>query len=157
MPQLNRLPEANPNRKKQMTKTPNPRIPPTLKVHRPAKSHFFHATWVALTLYETVDSGFPARAIWGVLFLHAVALAVRAMLKPQILELTGTKLIIYGDFFRSKTVDVSDIERIEIEAGPFSYSKIILKDNKGRVKFDYYQVRNEEFDVLVKELNVPIE
>lgn len=140
-----------------MTSTPTPPIQPTLKVRRPIKSHVVHAGWIALTLYQTVDRGFPARMIWGLLLLHAIALAIRVILKPQVLELTGTKLTIYSDFFRSQTVDITDIERVEIEAGPFSHSKIVLKGNKGRVKFDYYQVRNEEFDALTKALNVPIE
>lgn len=139
-----------------MTTTPNPPIQPTLKVRRPITSHVFHAAWIALTLYQTIDSGFPARMIWGLLFLYAVALAVRAVLKPQVLELTGTKLTIYGDFFRSKTVDITDIDRIEIEAGPFSNSKVVLKGNKRHVKFNYYRVRNNDFDALLKELNVPV-
>lgn len=140
-----------------MDKTPsNPPIQPNLKVRRPARSYFFQTALIALTLYKTFDSGFPAQVIWGMWFLLALYWMVKVLLKPQYIELTGTKLTVYDNFFRSKTVDITDIERIEIEAGPFSRSKIILKDNKGRVKFDYYQVRNEEFDALMKELNVPI-
>lgn len=139
-----------------MTIVPNPPPPSTLKVRRTTKSHFFHALWTTLTFYQALNSGLPARAIWGTLFVLAVAMIVKVMLKPHCMKLTGTQLTVHRDYFSSITIDITDIDRIEIEAGPFSHSKFVLKENKGHVKFDYYQVRNKEFDALVKAVGVSV-
>lgn len=130
--------------------------PNNLKVRRPGGYFFLVIAQTVLMLGLAVKNEFPARAIWGGLFVLGVALTIRALLKPQYMELSGTKLTIYGHYFRTKTIDIGDIERIEVEPGPFSHSKIVLKENKGYVKFDDYQVRNEEFAALVKALNVPV-
>lgn len=90
------------------------------------------------------------------LFILAVALMVRMVLKPNVMELKGTTLTVLCDFFSSINIDVSDIDRIEIKAGPLSSSRIVLKGDKRHMKFDYYKVRNADFDALTKSLKVPI-
>jgi len=129
---------------------------PAIRVRRPLITHIFHLAWTALTLYRTLDSRPPARFIWGILFVIAIALIVRVVLKPYYIELTGTCLTLHNDFFSTQTIDIADIERIEIQANPWSKSRIILKDNKGNVKFDYHQVRGKDFNALLKYLDVPV-
>ena len=136
--------------------TESPMHPP-LKVRRPINSHIFHLAWTGLTFYQAMNSGLPARWIWGMLFVIAVAHIIRVIVKPHYMELRGTTLTVYLDFFSSITVDIGDIDRIEIKAGPWSKSRIVLKDNKRHVKFDYYLVRNADFDALVKAMGVPVE
>ena len=127
-----------------------------IKVRRPLTSHIFHGLWILLTLYKTVDSQSPGKFIWGLLFIVSIALLVRVIFKGSYLEKDGSSLIINGDFFQTRTVQITDIERVEIEPGPFSDSRIILKDGKGRVKFNYHNVNSEDFNDLMRSINVPI-
>jgi hypothetical protein len=127
-----------------------------IKVRRPLTSHLFHLLWILLTLYKTIDSQSPGRYIWGLLFSIAVILLVRVIIKGSYLEKDGSNLIINEDFFRTRIVQIADIERVEIEAGPFSDSRIILRDDKGKIKFNYHNVNDDDFNALMKSLNVPV-
>ncbi len=131
-------------------------MPPTIKVRRPLHSYIIHLAWIALTLYQALNAGLPARDIWGMLFILGVALMVRMVLKPNVMELKGETLIVLCDFFGSINIHIGDIDRIEIKAGPLSSSRIVLKGDKRHVKFDYYKVRNADFDALKESLNVPV-
>jgi hypothetical protein len=108
------------------------------------------------TLYRTLDSGPPAKYVWGLLFASSIAILLRVILKRNYMELRESKLFVYGDLFHTQTTDISAIERIEIEPGPFSHSKIFLKEKKGIIRFNYSNVDDTEFKVLVKYLNVPL-
>ena len=109
-----------------------------------------------LALYKTLDSQSPGKYIWALLFLISIALIVRVTVKKSYLELVGSTLVINTDSFQTKSVEVADIERIEIKTGPFSDSNIILKDNKAPIKFNYFNVNDKDFNQLMKQLNVPI-
>jgi len=103
-----------------------------------------------------VDSQSPGKFIWGLLLIVSIALLVRVMINGSYLENDGSNLIINEDFFQTRTVQIAGIERVEIESGPFSDSRIILKDGKGRIKFNYHNVNSEDFNDLMRSLNVPI-
>ena len=50
------------------------------------------------------------------------------IVKRNYFEIVDNKLVINKDYFRTTTIELDKIERIDIEPGPFSSSKIILKD-----------------------------
>lgn len=64
--------------------------------------------------------------------------------------------IVRGSVTRNRKLQPFKLERIEIKAVPWSSSRIVVKGNKRHTKFDYYQVRKNDFDALLKELNVPL-
>lgn len=78
-------------------------------------------------------------------------------MKHSYLEKVGSTLTVNGDLFKTSTIDIADIEKIEVAAGPFSNSRIILKEKKGSVKFNYYNVNDGDFNELIKSLDVPVE
>jgi hypothetical protein len=94
-----------------------------IKVGRPVRSHIFHGLWMVFTLYSTLDSVPPAKYVWGLLFASSIALLLRVILKRNYMELRGSKLFVYGDFFNTQTTDISDIERIEIAPGPLAIQR----------------------------------
>jgi len=126
-----------------------------LKVRRPLTSHIFHGLWALFTLYRTVYSQSPGQVIWGLLFITSIALLVRVIVKGSYLEKDGSNLIINGDF-QTRSVPIADIERIQIKPGPFADSCIILKGDKGKIGFSYHNVNNNDFNALMRSLEVPI-
>lgn len=128
----------------------------TLTVRRSIITYIFYIVWIPLTFYAALNSGLPASRIWGILFIAAIVNLIFIILKPYYMTLAGGRLTIRLDLISSIAVDISDIERIEIKAVPWSSSRILLNGNERHVKFNYYRVRNNDFDALLKELNVPV-
>ncbi len=71
-------------------------------------------------------------------------------------EVIDNKLLINKDFFRTKVIDLDNIEKIIIEPSPFSSSKIALKD-KTTVKYQDNQVNDKELKEFMKQYNIPVE
>lgn len=95
-----------------------------IKVRRSLRSHVFHCLWTAFALYKTWDTQPPAKYFWGVFLAIALALIARVLTGKSYLELNGQKLTIYRDYFTSETIEVQDIDHLEIAESPFSSSKI---------------------------------
>jgi hypothetical protein len=127
-----------------------------IRVRRNTNSHVFHGLWVLYTFYRTWDSELPFTYFWGLSFAISIVLILRVLIKNNYLEIKDSRLTINGDFFNTQTTEISEIERIQIEAGPFGRSKIFLKDKKKIIKFNYRDVDNKEFKILLKHLGVPV-
>ncbi len=127
-----------------------------VKVRRRLSSLIFYAAWAAFTLYETLTSEPPAIFVWGLQLVIALALIVRGVSKKYYFELEGSRLTINRFFFRTRTIDVAAIAGIQIEQGFLSSSKIFLKDGNEVVRFNHDNAHFEDFNTLLRALNVPV-
>jgi hypothetical protein len=78
-------------------------------------------------------------------------------MKPYYFEIKGSKLIINRDLFYEDYVEITDIEKIELEEGPFSKSHIRLKDYKKGLDFNYFIVNDHDFIKFKKSLQLRVE
>ncbi|MGE0589691.1 MAG: hypothetical protein AB7O48_14030 [Cyclobacteriaceae bacterium] len=80
---------------------------------------------------------------------------ITMIVRKNYFEIIGDKLIINRDFFRTQTVDLTDIVKIDIEPRPFISSKIILK-NQSVIKYMDDQLDDNELRQLFGQLNIPV-
>lgn len=94
---------------------------------------------------------------WFFIGIGSLTILVRLILKPYYFEIKGTRLIINRDFFYEDYVELGDIEKFELEEGPFSKSRIKLKDYKMGLDFNYFLVNDKDFNRLRDSLQVKAE
>ena len=81
---------------------------------------------------------------------------INILIKRNYFEIRDDKLFINKDFFRTKTILLSNIERVKIESDPFTSSKIILKDNS-QIKYLDSQINDDELKELMRQFNILVE
>ena len=81
---------------------------------------------------------------------------IHMTLKRNYIEVDDKKLIINEGIFRTKTIDLEKIKKFEIEPGPFTASKIILKD-KTKIKYSDSQTDDKKLKELMGQYNIPVE
>jgi len=94
---------------------------------------------------------------WIFVGLGSLVILGRLILKPYYFEIRGTRLIINRDFFYEDHVEIEDIDKIELEEGPFSKSHIKLKDYKMGLDFNYFIVNDKDFNRLKESLQLRVE
>ena len=93
---------------------------------------------------------------WGILGIVLFASFLYTLIKPHYFEVKNSQLIINRDFFRTTVINLDDIQKIEIAAEPFTYSRIVLK-NQSKIKYMDSQVNDKDLKAFVKQFNIPIE
>ncbi len=71
-------------------------------------------------------------------------------------EVADNKLIINDGVFKTMTIDLDKIEKFDIEPGPFTASKIILKD-KTKIKYSDSQTDDKKLKEFMGQYNIPVE
>jgi hypothetical protein len=82
---------------------------------------------------------------------------VRLIIKPFYFEINEARLIINRDLFYQDHVEIADIEKIELEEGPFSKSHIRLKGYKMGLDFNYFVVNVKDFNKMTESLKLRVE
>jgi hypothetical protein len=77
-------------------------------------------------------------------------------LKRNYFEVADNKLIINEGIFRKKTIDLNEIDKVVMEPGPFTASKIILKD-KTKIKYSDTQTDDKKLKELMGQYKIPVE
>lgn len=128
-----------------------------LKVKRPITVYVFHGLWILWGVYKSINnhSSF-AQFSWILLTLLASISLWSLLRKRNYFELVDSKLIINKDYFQTQSIDIDKIEKIDIEPGPFKYSRIILRD-KTEIKFNDSYVDNKDLKEFMGRLSIPIE
>jgi hypothetical protein len=94
---------------------------------------------------------------WLFIGLGSLTVLVRLILKSYYFEIKGTRLIINRNFFHEDYVETEDIEKFELEEGPFSKSHIRLKDYKMGLDFNYLIINDKDFTRLNDSLQLKVE
>ncbi len=72
------------------------------------------------------------------------------------MEVVDNKLFIYENIFRTTTIDMEKIEKFDFEPGPFSTSKIILRD-KTKLAYSDSQAEFKKLKEFMGQFNIPVE
>jgi hypothetical protein len=124
---------------------------------RPFQTYLIHGLWIVLTFYySTTNSSEFGQWILRLMTVIGTVSLIHMIIKRNYFEVADGKLIINRDYFRNTTIDLDKIEKIDIEPGPFSSSKIILKD-KTTIKYLDNQVNDKELKELMEQFNIPVE
>ena len=124
---------------------------------RNIQTYLLYTLWIGLSCYSltTNTSAFGQRTLILVIFVSGLTL-LHMLVKRNYFEVINGRLIINRSFFQTKIIDLDSIEKVVIEAGPFSTSKIILKDKK-RIKYWHNEMNDKRCKELMGELNIPVE
>lgn len=121
-------------------------------VRRTFWSYLTYIVLLLLTLSKLLLSHTSMPLYWMVIGFGAIVILVRLIVKPYYFEIKGTKLIINRDLFYQYSIELDDIEKFEVNPGPFSKSYIKLKNFKLGYEFNYYVVNDNDFEELRKSL-----
>lgn len=124
---------------------------------RPIQAYLLHIPWIAMVFFwsTTTSSEIGRWLLWIGAAAGAVSLTYM-IVRRNYFEVTDNKLIIHDGVFRTTTIDLDKIEKFEIEPGPFSASKIILKD-KTTIEYSDSQTNNKKLKEFMERYNIPVE
>lgn len=126
-------------------------------IKRPIQGYLIQGLWVALLIFwSTTNSSVIGRWI----LLTGAAAGVISLtfmtLRRNYIEVIDNKLIINEGIFKTTTIDLDKIEKFDIEPGPFTASKIILRD-KTKIKYSDSQTNDKELREFMGQFNIPVE
>ena len=78
------------------------------------------------------------------------------IIRSNYFEIADNRLVINEGIFRKITIDLDKIEKFDIEPGPFTASKIILKD-KTKIKYSDSQTSDKKLKEFMGQYNIPVE
>jgi hypothetical protein len=108
----------------------------TKGIKRLAQIYIFHGLLSALVIYKIFNSAtILGRSSLILILVLGIFSFANILINKYYIEIVESTIVIHQDFFRSKSINVSDVEKIEIEPGPFKLSSILLKD-KTKIKFN---------------------
>lgn len=124
---------------------------------RPIQTYLIHGVWIALTLYYSMInlSDFGQWTLRLITIIGVISLA-HTIIKRNYFEVVDNTLVINKDFFRTKSIDLDKIEKVDIKSGPFSSSRIILKD-KTIIKYQDSQTKDKELKEFMGQFNIPVQ
>lgn len=126
-------------------------------IKRPIRAYFFHGLWITMMIVWSITNSWEmGRWILWIGAVSGIISFVHMILKRNYFEVVDDKLVINEAIFRTKTIDLDKIEKFDIEPGPFTASKIILKD-KTKVKYSDSQTDDRKLKELMEQHNIPVE
>jgi hypothetical protein len=128
-----------------------------LQLKRPTQVYLFHGLWIVATIFYTTRNSSDFGRLF-LIFMTCVATVsfISLLMRRNYFEIKDKKLIINKEFFRTHSIDLDNIEKFNIEPGPFASSKIILRDNTA-IKYMDSQVNNKELKEFMGQFNIPVE
>jgi hypothetical protein len=77
------------------------------------------------------------------------------LLRPNAFVIERDTLTHFSRWFRVKRIRLADIARIDLQASPFGFSSIYLRDGS-KHEFDYYLLSEKQLVHTMRELNIQI-
>ncbi len=126
-------------------------------IKRPIQGYLLQGLWTAMIIYlSTMNSSEIGRLVlWTGSFAGIISLG-HMIVRRNYFEVVDNKLIINEGFFRRTTVELDKIEKFDIEPGPFTASKILLKD-KTKIKYSDSQTDDKKLKEFMGQYNIPVE
>jgi hypothetical protein len=81
---------------------------------------------------------------------------ITILLRRNYFEVKDNNLIIQKGYFRTQSIALNKIEKLDIQPGPFGSSKIVLKD-RTTVKFHDSQADLKELKYFMGQFGIPVE
>jgi hypothetical protein len=126
-------------------------------IKRPIQAYFFHGLWIAMmSFWSATNSSEIGRWILCSGAVGGTISLTHMIVRRNYFEVADNKLIINEGIFRTTTIDLEKIEKFDIEPGPFTASKIILKD-KTKIKYSDSQTDGKKLKEFMREYNIQVE
>ncbi len=126
-------------------------------VRRSIQVYIFHALWMFFVIYKIFNTVTAfGRYTWLFVFAITTFSLINLLVKKYYMEVVESCLIIHQDYFRTKSINLNDIEKIEIEPSPFKSSYILLRD-KTKVKFNDSNLDVKELKEAMSQFNIIID
>lgn len=126
-------------------------------VKRPIPAYAIPAFWIFFSSYNStrVNSEFM---IWFFRTAAAgfVVFLIYLLVRRNYFEVIGSKLFVNENIFKRRVFDLDSIEKFDIEPGPFTSSKIILKDGS-KIAYSDNQTNDKKLKEFMQEFNIPVE
>lgn len=128
-----------------------------LEIKRPIKVYLYDGLWIYMTiLYGIKNSTIFGRSILILMACIGAVSFISVLIKRNYFEIKDKELIINKSFFRTQSVQLNEIDRVEIEPSPFVSSKIYLKDGR-LIKYLDSIVNEKSIKELLGPFNIPVE
>ena len=126
-------------------------------IKRPIQGYLIQGLWVAMLIFwSTTNSSEIGRwVLWTGAAAGTISLTYM-ILRQNYFEVIDNKLIINEGVFRTTTIDLDKIEKFDIKLGPFTASKIILRD-KSKIRYSDSQTNDKELREFMGQFNIPVE
>lgn len=126
-------------------------------IKRPIQAYLLHGLWIAIVIFwSTTNSSEIGRWILWIGGAAGTISLTHMIVRRNYFEVADNKLIVYEGFFKTTTIDLDKIEKFDIEPGPFTASKIILKD-KTKIKYSDSQTDDKKLKEFMGQYNIPVE
>lgn len=128
-----------------------------VKVRRPLSVYVFMGLWMIWASYKsTVSQTTIGQFLWLISDVLVALNSVNMLSYTHYLEWIDSKVVIHRDYFRTRVIDVDRIDEVILEPGPFSYSKIKLKDGT-EVKFNDTYADGKDLKEFMERLRISME
>jgi hypothetical protein len=128
----------------------------TKGIKRHIRIYIFHGLLTALVIYKILNSvTIVGKSSLTLILILGVLSFLNILVYRHYIEIVESSVVIHQDYFRTKSVNVKDIEKIEIEPGPFKFSFILLK-NKTKVKFNDNYIDIKELKEAMSNFNISV-
>ena len=126
-------------------------------IKRPIQGYLFQGLWIAMAFYwaTTSSSEIGRWILWTGAAVGLISLT-HGILRRNYFEIADNKLIINEGVFKTTIIDLDNIEKFDIESGPFTSSNIILKD-KSKIKYSDSQTDDKKLKEFMGQFNIPVE
>jgi hypothetical protein len=123
---------------------------------RPIQVYLVQGLWIAMIIFwSTINSSEIAPWILWIGAVAGIFSLTHMIVRRNYFEVTGNKLVINEGIFKKTTIDLDKIEKFDIEPGPFTASKIILKD-KTKIKYSDSQADDKKLKEFMEQYNIPV-
>lgn len=125
---------------------------------RPIYAYLIHVLWFGLVAYWLATrppTGIGRWVVWAAAAINVISF-IYIILKRYYFEVVDDKLIINENVFKTTIIDLDKIEKIDMEPGPLTASKIVLKDQT-KIKFQDGQVNEKKLREFMRQYNIPVE
>lgn len=126
------------------------------ELKRTYQTYLIHTVCIVFTFYCSLrnSSDFGQWSLRLMTIIGVISF-IHMIIKPNYFQVRGNNLIINKGLFLTKTLHINQIEKIVINSGLFSSSKILMKD-KTIIKFSDNQINYFEFKEFMQQFNIPV-
>ncbi|HEV8515154.1 MAG TPA: hypothetical protein VGQ59_17855 [Cyclobacteriaceae bacterium] len=128
----------------------------TKGIKRHLQVYILHGLVTLLVIYKIFNSATTqGRSSWILFLVLGIISFANILINKHYIVIRESSMIIHQDYFRTKSINLNDIEKIEIEPGPFKSSSIVLKD-KTKVKFIDSYIDIKELKEAMNNFNISV-
>jgi hypothetical protein len=128
-----------------------------MKLQRTWRGNIYYILWAAFSFTNFMNSISPVKKyVWLASGIIASLLLTSLLLKGNYMEVINEQLLIHDDFFKTRRINIADIEKMVNKPGPLKSAYFLLKDNS-KVKFNEASVNYTALRDLMRQLKIDVE